>query len=112
MFTLRILPLASLAFILFTSDFVQAQATRETPTYKRVKAYLDIVPAIDTHDHLQPFQTIPGFVETDHGRGMNLSGIWRSSYFGRTNTGFNPFMPWKPGGSFDEWWAKAKDDFK
>jgi predicted TIM-barrel fold metal-dependent hydrolase len=43
---------------------------------------------------------------------MNLFSLWRSSYFGKTDTGFNPFTPWKPGGSFDEWWAKAKDDFK
>ena len=99
---------ATLTFCFLTSDLVQAEATRKTTTYKRVKAYLDSVPAIDTHDHLLPFETLPGFVETDHGRGMNLSGIWRNSYY----TGFNPLTPWQAGGSFDEWWAKAKDDFK
>ncbi len=32
-----------------------AQDTKDTPTYKRIKGYLDSVPAIDTHDHLWPF---------------------------------------------------------
>jgi predicted TIM-barrel fold metal-dependent hydrolase len=83
-------------------------ATRDTPTYKRVKAYLDSVSAIDTHDHLWPFETLPGYVETDRGRGMNLSSLWRNSYY----TWINPISPWKPGGSFVEWWAKAKADFR
>ncbi|MBI3851545.1 MAG: amidohydrolase family protein [Verrucomicrobia bacterium] len=97
----------TLTFCLLASNFVQAEATRKTASYKRVKAYLDSIPAIDTHDHLFPLETLPGYVETDHGRGMNLSGIWRNSYF----TGFNPLTPWKSGGSFDEWWDKAKNDF-
>jgi predicted TIM-barrel fold metal-dependent hydrolase len=74
---------------------------------RRMKQYLDSIRAIDTHDHLWPFDQLPGYVQTDKGRGMNLSSIWRNSYY----TWFNPIEPWKPGGSFDEWWAKAKDDF-
>jgi predicted TIM-barrel fold metal-dependent hydrolase len=81
--------------------------TRETPTYKRLKAHLDAVPAIDTHDHLWPFEKLPGYVETEHGRGMNLAGLWHSSYFRRTHT----LTPWTPGGKFVDWWAKAKHDF-
>ncbi len=73
----------------------------------RIKAALDAVPAIDTHDHLWPFDRLPGLVETDRGRGMNLSSLWRNSYL----SWYNPITPWKPGGSFDEWWAKAKRDF-
>ena len=56
-----------------------AQATRDTTTYRRLKAALDAVPAIDTHDHLWPFEKLPGFVETEHGRGMNLAGLWQTS---------------------------------
>jgi predicted TIM-barrel fold metal-dependent hydrolase len=97
--------------LVLTSNFAGAQATRETATYKRIKAYLDSVPSIDTHDHLQPFEELHGYVETDRGRGMNLFSIWRSSYFGKEATGFNPFTPWKAGGAFDDWWAKAKDNF-
>ena len=76
-------------------------------TYRRIKSSLDSVPAIDTHDHLWPFDQLPGYVETDRGRGMNLAGLWRNSYY----TWFNPLTPWKPGGTFDEWWAQAKTDF-
>jgi hypothetical protein len=84
-----------------------AQGTRDTTTYRRLKAHLDAVPAIDTHDHLWPFDKLPGYVETEHGRGMNLAGLWQSSYFRRTH----PLTPWKPGGKFDDWWSRAKKDF-
>jgi predicted TIM-barrel fold metal-dependent hydrolase len=86
----------------------QTLDTRKGPTYQRIKSHLDAVPAIDTHDHLHPFEILPGFVETDKGRGMNLSSLWRNSYY----TWFNPLTPWKSGGAFDEWWGRAKHDFK
>ena len=44
--------------------------TRKTATYQRIKAHLDSIPAIDTHDHLE-FDTVPG-----------LYTLWRESYFG------------------------------
>lgn len=84
-----------------------AQETRETPTYRRMKAHLDSIPAIDTHDHLWPFDQLPGYVETEHGRGMNLAGLWRNSYY----TWYNPLTPWQPGMAFDDWWSQAKHDF-
>jgi hypothetical protein len=37
------------------------------------------VPAIDTHDHLWPFDRLPGYVETAEGKGMNLAGLWRNA---------------------------------
>ena len=92
---------------LFTAAFVSAAGTRDTATYRRVKGQLDAVPAIDTHDHLWPFEILPGYVETDRGHGMNLASIWRNSYY----TGINPLTPWKAGGSFDDWWKLAKHDF-
>ena len=52
----------------------------ETATLRRIRASLDVVGAIDTHDHLWPFEKLPGFVETDRGRGMTLQGLWKSSY--------------------------------
>src|SRR5437867_4502048 len=100
--------LLPLAILVGLSAPLSAQDTRQTVTYKKVKAYLDQVPAIDTHDHLWPFERLPGYVETDRGRGMNLSSLWRNSYY----TWINPVTAWKPGGSFDEWWAKAREDFK
>ncbi len=85
-----------------------AQGTRDTTTYKRIKSLLDQVPAIDTHDHLWPFEQLPGYLETDRGRGMNLSSIWRNSYY----RWFNPIAPWEKEKTFEAWWAVAKDDFK
>ena len=84
-----------------------AGAPREPGTYARLKASLDAVRAIDTHDHLWPFDRLPGFVETDRGRGMTLAGLWRNSYLGWYQT----IAPWKPKGGFDEWWPGAKHDF-
>jgi uncharacterized protein len=83
------------------------QATRDTPTYRRLKSALDAVPAIDTHDHLWPFDRLPGLVETARGKGMNLASLWRNSYF----TGVHHLTPWMPGMSFVDWWSKAKTDF-
>ena len=46
-------------------------------------------------------------METDRGRGMTLSGLWRSSYFPQ----IHPLTPRQPGEPFDAWWARAKHDF-
>src|ERR671923_222939 len=81
-----------------------AQAPRDSATYRRLKAHLDAVPAIDTHDHLWPFDRLPGYVETDQGRGMNLASLWRNSYF----TWIHPLTPWQAGMKFDAWWQAAK----
>jgi predicted TIM-barrel fold metal-dependent hydrolase len=99
--------LVGLVFFLALPRTLPAEVTRKTETYRRLKAHLDALPGIDTHDHLWPFEKLPGFVETEHGRGMNLAGLWRNSYY----TWNHPLTPWKPGGKFEDWWAKAKHDF-
>jgi predicted TIM-barrel fold metal-dependent hydrolase len=103
------MPVRALALAWFVLNAAEAPAenTRATATYRRIKAALDTVPAIDTHDHLWPFDKLPGYVETEHGRGMNLAGLWHNSYY----RWFNPLTPWTPGGKFDDWWARAKHDF-
>jgi hypothetical protein len=106
--TIRLFLTAFLAAGILQPALAQPAPGRESATYRRFKAYLDSIAAIDTHDHLWPFEILPGYVETDRGHGMNLAGLWRNSYY----TGFNPLTSWKPGGTFDDWWAKAKDDFK
>lgn len=85
-----------------------AQETRTTATYRRFKERLDRVPAIDTHDHLFPFDQFPCRVKTKNGRGVNLAGLWHNSYYRR----FNPLTAWKDGMDFDAWWQTAKGDFK
>src|SRR5262245_25270442 len=77
------------------------------PTSTRIKAYLDSIPAIDTHDHLWPFDKLPGYETTQNGKGMNLAGLWRNSYLTRVKQ----ITPWTPGGKFSDWWANAKHDF-
>jgi uncharacterized protein len=84
-----------------------AQTTRQTTTFRRIKSTLDSIAAIDTHDHLPPFSNLQAYVQTEHGSGMNLFGLWKGSYFTRTN----PLTPWQPGGLFSEWWNRAKTDF-
>ena len=84
-----------------------AEETRDSPTYARLKTALDETPAIDTHDHLWPFDQLPSLRETEHGRGVNLAGLWGNSYY----TWYNPLTPWRDGMAFDDWWAEAKDDF-
>ncbi len=98
----------SLICVPLAGNSALSQNTRATVRYNRIKAHLDAVPAIDTHDHLLPFDKLPGYRETTTGRGMNLAGIWGNSYY----TWFNPLTAWKPGMEFDEWWKRAKHDFK
>ncbi len=81
--------------------------TSQTATCRRIKAYLDSIPAIDTHDHLRPFDRLPGYVQTERGFGMNLFGLLNTSYY----QWINPVTPWKPGEKFSEWWAQAKHNF-
>jgi hypothetical protein len=83
------------------------QSVVDSDTYRRLKAGLDAVPAIDTHDHLWPFDRLPGLMETDRGRGMTLFGLWRSSYYPQVGT----LTVRQPGEPFDPWWARAAHDF-
>jgi predicted TIM-barrel fold metal-dependent hydrolase len=99
--------LTALACLVLPTALAAAQAPKDSATYRRLKAHLDSVPAIDTHDHLWPFDKLPGYVETEHGRGMNLASLWRNSYY----TWVHPLTPWKPGMTFDDWWSQAKGDF-
>ncbi|HLJ10512.1 MAG TPA: hypothetical protein VKU82_04950, partial [Planctomycetaceae bacterium] len=81
--------------------------TRATDAYKRIKAKIDAIPAIDTHDHLWPFERLPSQTETKAGKVVNLYGIWRNSYL----SGINSISPWMPSDDFDSWWGRAKGDF-
>src|SRR3954447_20158551 len=83
------------------------QSAVGSDTYRRIKAGLDAVPAIDTHDHLWPFDRLPRLMETDRGRGMTLFGLWQSSYSPQVGT----LTARQPGEPFDPWWARAKRDF-
>ena len=80
---------------------------KTTKVYARIKAGLDAVPAIDTHDHLRPFNEIPNQDETDRGRGVTLHSIFAGSYF----PGIHRLSPWPEGKSFDEWWKNGQRDF-
>ena len=89
------------------SQLATAEDIKKTELYQRIRNALDAVPAIDTHDHLRPFDALPGRDLTDKGRGMTLRSIWGGSYY----TWINPLSAWPEGKSFDVWWAKAKHDF-
>jgi uncharacterized protein len=75
--------------------------------YQRIKAYLDSLPLIDMHEHLRAFDQLPGYVETDQGRGMNLYGLWAGSYLQR----IAKLTPWEPKEPFEQWWGRAQKDF-
>src|SRR5262249_56779302 len=58
-------------------------------------------------DNMWPRDRLPGSVETDRGKAMNLAGLWHNSYY----RWVHPLTAWPAGGKFDDWWAKAKHDF-
>ncbi|MGE3315370.1 MAG: hypothetical protein AB7O26_09655, partial [Planctomycetaceae bacterium] len=97
-----------LSAMLLRSSGTVAQDTRATITYRKIKTALDGVAAIDTHDHLPPFDQLFARRKTAEGEGVNLAGIWQNSYY----TWFNPLTPWKEGMAFDDWWKTAKNDFR
>jgi hypothetical protein len=99
--------LATFALAIGLCPPLSAEDIKRTDLYTRIRAALDAVPAIDTHDHLRPFEEIPGRDQTDKGRGMTLHSVWAGSYY----TWTNPLSAWPEGKSCDVWWAKAKHDF-
>ena len=92
---------------LFLVAPLRADDIKQTPLYLRLKAALDAVPAIDTHDHLRAFEEIPGRDETDRGPGITLHSLWQSSYY----PWINRLSPWPKGATFEQWWKTAKGDF-
>lgn len=94
--------------VLLVGSLVRADDVKQTDVYKRIRSAVDAVPAIDTHDHLRPFDQIAERNETDIGRGMTLHSLWRGSYY----PWINPLSAWRDGESFDSWWARAKGDFQ
>jgi hypothetical protein len=89
------------------SGYSQGIDVKRSPTYQRLKSELNATPAIDTHDHPMPFDTLTGRVQTEEGFGMTLYSLWKASYY----TWFNPLTPWPASGRFDDWWPRAKNDF-
>lgn len=98
---------AALLGVLLAAGAGFAEDIKRTELYARIKASLDAVPAIDTHEHLRGFDEIPHRVPTERGTGMTLHSIWAGSYYGWTN----PLTPWPQDGRFDAWWPKARHDF-
>jgi hypothetical protein len=76
--------------------------------YPQIKAFLDKVPAIDTHDHLWRWEELPGWREVEDGkRAMNLASIWQNSYL----SAFQVLPAWQPRDKFADWWQRAKPGF-
>jgi len=85
-----------------------AQNTRTTPAYRQMKSYLDAIPAIDTHDHIRPFDRLVSDPKASSGdEAMNLRALLQHCYY----AWFNPLAPRPPEMSFDDWWSKARDNF-
>ena len=79
-----------------------------TASYPVIKAFLDQVPAIDTHDHLWKWDDLPGWREAEDGtRVMNLASIWQNSYL----SGFRAVPAWQSKDKFADWWQRAKPGF-
>ena len=95
--------LAGLVFVSATP----AQDIKQTPVYARIKAAIDRVPAIDTHEHLRAYDRLPTRVATPDGTAMTLYSIWSGSYY----PWINPLSPWPANGDFNTWWQEAQHNF-
>ena len=83
-----------------------AQVEPGSPTYQRLKSYIDSIPAIDTHDHLWPFEILPGRVDTKEGNGLNLSSIWRNSYLNWVAR----IPAWRKNEGIEGWWRRVETE--
>src|SRR4029450_3823259 len=82
--------------ILLPAHSLIAGDTGSTDTYKRIKAAINAVPAIDTHDHMWRFDRLPAYTQTKAGKQVNLAGLWRNSYL----AGYNSMTPWRDDDDF------------
>ncbi len=99
--------LLTLLGLVVAAQSAWAADIKQSTLYARIKASLDSVPAIDTHDHLRPFGEIPNSDATDKGRGVTLHSLFAGSYY----PGINRLSSWPEGKSFDEWWKLGQHDF-
>jgi predicted TIM-barrel fold metal-dependent hydrolase len=97
------------AYLIKDPERPKAEQSDPSPSsYPRIKASLDKVPAIDTHDHLWRWDELPGWREAEDGtRVINLASIWQNSYL----SWFNAVPGWKPREKFMDWWRRAKPGF-
>jgi len=82
---------------------IQAEDVKKTDVYARLKAGIDGVSSINTHDHLRPFEQIPRAPEPEQA----LRHLWATSYFGWTHS----LAAWPESGSFDDWWNNTQAGF-
>jgi hypothetical protein len=95
------------AILILGLSSASAADIKQTDLYRRIRVAVDAVPAIDTHDHLRPFDEIPFRDQTDRGKGLTLRGVWAGSYY----TWLHPLAAWPDGASFETWWKAAKPNF-
>ena len=85
---------------------LMAGDVKDTDIYRRIRDSIDQVSAIDTHDHLRPFELLPRD-PTPSGQQVTLRCQWAGSYFGWTSR----VEPWPDDLVFDTWWNRAKPVF-
>jgi uncharacterized protein len=85
-----------------------AQDAKQTDEYRRIRVNLDATPAIDTHEHLRPFDKLIQFHQASPGTGVTLHSLWQTSYWTRLRR----VPPWPEDKSFQTWWQAARDTFQ
>jgi len=76
-------------------------------TFRRIKAAIDAVPAIDTHDHLWPFERLCTAGPEPGVEAMSLWRLWQHT----TLSWIRPLTTRAAGEPFDDWWSRARNDF-
>jgi predicted TIM-barrel fold metal-dependent hydrolase len=85
-----------------------AEDAKQTDEYRRIRVNLDATPAIDTHEHLRPFDKLIQFHQASPGTGVTLHSLWQTSYWTRLRR----VPPWPEDKSFETWWRAARDTFE
>ncbi len=80
-----------------------AEDVKSSEAYARIKAQIDQVRVIDTHDHLRPEAMEPRD-ETSDGKRVTLRGVLSNSYLNWVQ----PIAAWPAGQPFEKWWEVAR----
>lgn len=95
------------AIVLFGTSCLLPDA-RAAGSRPELEETIDAIPAIDTHDHLWPFDRLPGLrVSTNGEKVMNLASLWQNSYL----SAHGIFPAWRSGQTIEDWWPRARGSF-
>lgn len=94
--------------LLASTHPASAHDIKDAAVFARIKASIDAVSAIDTHEHLPPFDLLRERFGAGPEKDITLWSLFQGSYF----HWIHPLEPWPQDNCFATWWSKAQHNFQ